>query len=97
MHRPTTLHEFQRIFFGDDACAAYLEAVRWPDGFSCPACGVHDDAQRMVTRPRVLRCRHCRHEVLTAGTVMHATRTPLEIGGDWLVEVDETPVGAARR
>ena len=34
----------------------------------------------MATRPRVLRCRHCRHEVsLTAGTFMHATRTPLQM------------------
>jgi len=34
----------------------------------------------MVMRPRVLRCRHCRNEIsLTAGTVMHATRTPLQV------------------
>ena len=80
IHRPATLLEFQRMFSDEGACAAYLEAVRWPVGFSCPACGVHDDAQRMVTRPRVLRCRHCRNEVsLTAGTFMHATRTPLQV------------------
>ena len=31
------------------------------------------------TRPRVLRCRHCRNEVsLTGRTIMHATRTPLQ-------------------
>lgn len=80
VHRPATLLEFQRMFSDERACAAYLEAVRWPDGFSCPVCGVRDEAQRIVTRPRVLRCRHCRNEIsLTAGTVMHATRTPLQV------------------
>lgn len=34
----------------------------------------------MVTRPRVIRCRHCLKDVsLTAGTVMHATRAPLQV------------------
>ena len=80
IHCPTTLLEFQRMFSDEGACAAYLEKIRWPDGFSCQACGVHDDAQRMMTRPRVLRCRHCRNEVsLTAGTIMHATRMPLQV------------------
>lgn len=103
----------------------------------------------MATRPRVLRCRHCRNEIsLTAGTVMNATRTSLQVwfwgaylvttqtpgmsafqfqrqlgisryetafqllhklragmvrpdqdrvGGDWLVEVDETLVGGKTR
>ena len=68
------------MFSDESACAAYLETVRWPKGFSCAACGVGGDAQRIATRPRVLRCRHCRNEVsLTAGTIMHATRTPLQV------------------
>jgi hypothetical protein len=33
---PTTLPEFQRVFPDPEACAAYLERLRWPDGFSCP-------------------------------------------------------------
>ena len=93
VHKPATLLEFQRMFSDESACAAYLEAVRWPCGFLCQACGIHDDAQRMVTRPRVLRCRHCRNEVsLTAGTVMHATRTPLQawFWGAYLVST-QTP------
>lgn len=68
------------MFFSETACAAYLEAIKWPDGFVCSACGVHGEAQRLVTRPRVLRCRHCHKDVsLTAGTVMHATRAPLQM------------------
>ncbi len=36
---PTNLPEFQRVFPSDAACAAYLEKLRWPDGFTCPKCG----------------------------------------------------------
>lgn len=68
------------MFSDERACAAYLETVRWPNGFSCAACGVRAEAQRIATRPRLLRCRHCQNEVsLTAGTIMHATRTPLQV------------------
>lgn len=80
IRQPQSLLEFQQMFSSERACAAYLEAIRWPDGFMCPACGVSDEAQRLTTRPRVLRCRHCHRDVaLTAGTVMHATRAPLQV------------------
>lgn len=36
---PRDWPEFQRFFPGEDACLAYLERLRWPDGFRCPACG----------------------------------------------------------
>lgn len=78
--KPQSLLEFQGLFPSESACAAYLETIRWPDGFTCPACGVSDEAQRLVTRPRILRCRQCHNEVsLTAGTIMHATRIPLQV------------------
>jgi hypothetical protein len=36
---PRTLLELERRF-GDEAnCRAYLFALRWPQGFVCPACG----------------------------------------------------------
>jgi hypothetical protein len=35
---PGSLPEFQKLFPGDDACAAYLEAIRWRDGFVCHWC-----------------------------------------------------------
>ncbi len=77
---PATLLEFQRMFPAEPACSAYLEAVRWPDGFACRHCGEKGEPQRVHTRPRILRCRRCRQEAsLTAGTIMHATRTPLQV------------------
>lgn len=67
------------MFSSESDCIAYLEEIRWPKGFTCPACGIIDKAQRIATRPRMLRCRHCHKEVsLTAGTFMHATRVPLQ-------------------
>ena len=35
---PRTVIEFQRHFADEPACAAYVAAVRWPDGFRCPRC-----------------------------------------------------------
>ena len=29
---PRSLPEFQKLFPDDTACAAYLEAIRWPNG-----------------------------------------------------------------
>ncbi len=77
---PTTLLDFQRMFPDERACGNYLERVRWPDGFVCPGCSAAGEAYRFERRPTVLRCRACRRDAyLTAGTVMHATRTPLQV------------------
>ncbi len=75
---PTSLPGFQQMFPDEHACSAYLEDVRWPDGFACPYCGVQQEPYRIETRPTVLQCRSCaRQTSLTAGTVMEKTRTPL--------------------
>ena len=36
---PGTWTEFVGWFADDEACRAYLERLRWPEGFVCPACG----------------------------------------------------------
>jgi len=78
---PTSLPEFQRVFPDEAACAAFLEAVRWPSGFTCMACGHQGGPFRFKTRTSVvLRCRKCmKNTSLTAGTVMQQTHTPLSI------------------
>lgn len=77
---PETLLDFQRMFPDEKACAAYLEDLRWPDGFACPACGEKGEPYRIRTRPTLIECRSCRHQAsLTAGTVMHGTHTPLQV------------------
>lgn len=35
---PESLPGFQKMFPDDNACALYLESIRWRDGFVCPRC-----------------------------------------------------------
>ena len=78
---PTTLPEFQSVFPDDEACANYLERLRWPEGFSCPKCSEVGEPYRFAKRTSVvLRCRVCHANVsLTASTVMKSSHTALSI------------------
>jgi transposase-like protein len=73
---PRTYREFVQKFPSDNTCAAYLEQLRWPAGFCCPACQRSGIPWRQ-TRGRLV-CATCRHQTsATAGTIMDKTRTPL--------------------
>ena len=73
---PKTLRQFQSEFATEEACAKYLAACRWPEGFVCPRCG-NRRAYDLVNQRR-WQCAGCRHQVsLTAGTVLHRTKIPL--------------------
>jgi len=73
---PQTYREFVGMFPDDEACLRYLEQLRWPDGFLCPACGLRDEPWS-ASRGRRL-CRRCRaHVRVGAGTIFDKTRTPL--------------------
>lgn len=75
---PATWGQFEDWFASEEACAAYLEQLRWPRGFVCPACGVADEPRR-TSRAR-LSCGACRFQCsVTAGTVFDKTRTPLRV------------------
>jgi hypothetical protein len=64
------------MFPDDEACLCNVEELRWPDGFSCPACGARGKPWR-ATRGRLV-CRVCRRQTrVTAGTIFDKTRTPL--------------------
>jgi len=72
---PKNMTEFQDRFCTEEACQAYLEGIRWPDGFRCPACGGR--ASWRMKRGRHV-CRSCRRQVsATAGTIFQDTRKPL--------------------
>lgn len=74
---PTTLLEFERMFCSEDACRAYLEKLRWPDGFVCPACG-SSKAWRM--QRGLWLCSGCRRQVsVKAGTIFQDSRLPLRL------------------
>jgi transposase-like protein len=75
---PGTWAEFVERFSNDAACVAFLERLRWPDGFVCPRCGGRHGWRRAEGR---WLCADCRRETsATAGTIFDGTRTPL---GQW--------------
>ena len=75
---PKNIREFPRQFATEEACQDYLAACRWPDGFACPRCG-HARGYRLVEQRR-WQCAACRYQVsLTAGTILHNTKTPLAV------------------
>ncbi len=68
--------DFQTRFATEEDCREYLFDCRWPDGFVCPGCGGRNAGQ--ATRRHLWICTACKLQTsVTAGTVMHATRTPL--------------------
>lgn len=72
---PRTLEEFDEWFASEAACAAYLQRLRWPNGFICPGCG---GSSSWPTARGLLRCATCQRQTsLVAGTVLEGTRKPL--------------------
>src|SRR5215204_6756685 len=68
--------EFQERFASEEACLEYLAASRWPEGFVCPGCGGRE--VWVLARRHLWECAECRLQTsVTAGTVMHGTRTSL--------------------
>ena len=73
---PRSIMDFQDRFATEAACRKYLFDCRWPEGFVCPGCGGRRSGQ--ATRRYLWICTACGLQTsVTAGTVMHATRTPL--------------------
>ena len=71
--------EFQERFATEEACRDYLFVCRWPEGFRCRQCG-GEEVGGMHRARRVWQCKRCGAQTsVTAGTVMHGTRTPLQL------------------
>ncbi|MET3807151.1 transposase-like protein [Nakamurella sp. UYEF19] len=72
---PRTFQELLEWFPDDAACLAYLERLRWPDGFICPVCRAAGGWRTVKAR---WMCTSCgRQTSVTAGTIFHRIRTPL--------------------
>jgi hypothetical protein len=68
--------ELERRFSDEAACRGYLFALRWPQGFFCPACG----GRGAPIRRYLWRCEGCARETsVMAGTVFQDTKLPLTI------------------
>jgi len=91
---PENLMAFLDKFDTDEACLVYLSAIRWPDGFICPECSSCDG---WATARGTMYCRGCdRQTSLTAGTVLHNSRTPIRkwFVAVWLLCTQKTGVSA---
>jgi transposase-like protein len=91
---PRNQAEFEAQFGTDDACRAYLERLRWPEGFRCPRCG---NATAWPVRRLWLQCAACgRQTSVTAGTIFQDTRTPLTVWfrAMWAVTAPKTGTSA---
>jgi hypothetical protein len=73
-------------FNTDDKCLDYLEAMRWPNGVCCIACGstkvsrITRESKTKNKRTRLYQCLEpqCKHQFSpTAGTIFHDSHLPL--------------------
>lgn len=93
-HYPREVAEFRAWFGTDSACLAYLDWLRWPDGFVCPHCSCNEAGK---PTPGVYRCHGCRRRVtVTSGTMFDRTRVPLTTWFEaiWLFTVSKAGVSA---
>lgn len=76
--RPLSRAQFEARFPDDAACAAYLAARRWPDGFVCPGCA-GAKGWALKTKAHTWECAACHRQTsVTAGTIMHGSHLPLK-------------------
>ncbi len=76
---PTSLLELQQQFGSEEACAAYLAQLGWPDGFVCPCCASRR-GWSLKTKPDTFEGAECdRQTSVTAGTILHGTKLPLSL------------------
>ena len=78
-----TIPQFEAMFPHEDACRAYLQARRWPDGVHCPRCG-NPKVYDLASRKWHWQCEQCdpngyRFSILV-GTIFENTNKPLR---DW--------------
>lgn len=75
MDRSLTSTELGLHLDDESWCTAYAFRVRWPDGFSCPACGTRYPEQWIG---RKLVCHYCgRYGSITSGTLLHGSKKRL--------------------
>src|SRR5487761_1091685 len=91
---PATWPAFRRWFPDEEACAAYLAKLRWPDGFVCPRCDCRDAWPIAGGRWMCHRCG--RKTSVTTGTIFHRSRLPLTswFAAMWFVCAQKNGVSA---
>lgn len=76
------------IYHSEEAARAHFEKLRWPEGRTCPHCGVVGDDQSTLLqgkshRPGLYKCKACAQPfTATIGTVYEDSKVPLH---KWLL------------
>ena len=77
VHYPRTAQEFDQWFLTEKDCIEYLQRLRWPEGFRCPAC---KGTKGWKMANGLIRCSQCKQKAsVFAGTIFHGTRKPLRL------------------
>ncbi len=91
MESTVDLSGLAKQFSDEDAAREYLEALRWPNGVSCPRCGSIPGPYRLQSKPGsstrrgVWKCRACRRQfTVTVGTIFEDSHIPLS---KWLLAI----------
>lgn len=75
METPKNQMEFEKMFTTEEQCLAYLQELRFPNGYECRKCG---HAEHWVNKRGLLICKYCKDELsITAGTIFHRSKLPL--------------------
>jgi len=91
---PRTSLELEKRFSTEEACRAYLFALRWPQGWVCPRCACR---RAWTLRRDLWRCKECRCETsVIAGTIFQDTHLPLTtwFRAIWHLTAQKTGVSA---
>jgi transposase-like protein len=69
------------LYHDENVARTHFERIRWPDGPTCPHCGVVNEAtlvQGKSHRPGMYQCNACKEPfTVTVGTVMESSHIPL--------------------
>lgn len=80
---PTSLLEAITYFSDLDVATDFVAALRWPDGFRCPDCGMTEHSY--LTTRRLWKCKNCKRQVsVKVGTIFEDS--PLSLS-KWLPAV----------
>ena len=82
-----SLPEFIKKFGTEGQCLSYLEQLKWPSGFICDSCRHRSCGTYQSGNRKVFQCKGCRkNHRLTAGTLFHRTKIPLQ---KWFLAIRE--------
>lgn len=90
---PSTVGEFRTWFPDEEACRAYLQRLRWPNGPRCPRC---PQAKVWKASPPFYRCATCGYDfTVTVGTLFADTHLPLSLWFEAMWQVVHQKNGAS--